>query len=50
MEGSNIPKVKIKSEHSNQPNNSAVGVDGRQAGHGGLFPGIAVMGNQGDWT
>lgn len=50
MEESNILKVKIKSGHSKQPNNSAVGGDGRQAGHGGPFPGVTVMGNQGDLT
>lgn len=48
MEGNDILKVKIKSGHSKQPNNIAVGGGGRQAGHGGPFTGITVMGNLGD--
>lgn len=48
MEENNILKVKIKSGHSKQPNNIAVGGGGRQAGHRGPFTGITVMGNQGD--
>lgn len=41
MEENNILKVKIKSGHSKQPNNIAVGGGGRQAGHGGPFTGIS---------
>lgn len=48
MEENDILKVKIKSRHNKQPHNIAVGGDGRQTGHGGPFPGITVMDNQGD--